>query len=74
MNVIFEFQESEEHTGKTPGKLSHGARLRKRLVELERHLEHQIAEERYEAAAAVRDQIREIEVKLKADVSEREQE
>lgn len=74
MNVIFEFQEAEEHTGKSPGKLSEGARLRKKLVELERSLEHQIAEEKYEAAASVRDQIKEIEGRLNADVSEREQE
>lgn len=72
--VIVEFQESEEHLGKLPGKVSEGARLRKRLVELERHLEHRIAEEDYEAAAAVRDQIREIDGKLHRDVSESEPE
>jgi protein-arginine kinase activator protein McsA len=57
-----------------PGKVSEGARLRKRLMELEKHLENQIAEERYEAAAAVRDQIKKIEVKLQIDGSEGEQE
>jgi protein arginine kinase activator len=62
--VLLEFQEATEHIGKIPGKASESARLRKRLVELERHLERQIAEEEYEAAAAVRDQIKEIEVKL----------
>jgi protein arginine kinase activator len=72
--VILEFQQAEEHLGKTPGKVSEGARLRKRLVELERHLEHQIAEEHYEAAAAVRDQIKEIEGKLQVDRSDSEQE
>jgi len=72
--VIVEFQEAEEHVGKMPGKVSKGARLRKRLVELEKHLEHQIAEERYESAAAVRDQIKEIEGKLQVDGSEGEQE
>jgi protein arginine kinase activator len=72
--VIIEFQEAEEHLGKMPGKVSEGARLRKRLMELEKHLEHQIAEERYEAAAGVRDQIKEIEGKLYVDGSEGEHE
>ena len=61
---IIEFQESEEHVGKMPGKVSEGARLRKRLLDLERDLEQQVAEEEYEAAAAVRDQMREIEGRL----------
>jgi protein arginine kinase activator len=74
MKVILEFQESDEHLGKMPGKVSEGARLRKRLVDLERHLQCQISEEHYEAAAAARDQIREIEGKLGMDVSEREPE
>ena len=69
-----EMQESEEHLGKLPGKVSEGARLRKRLMELERHLEHRIAEEDYEAAAAVRDQIREIDGKLNREVSDSEPE
>jgi protein arginine kinase activator len=72
--VIIEFQESEEHCGKMPQKVSVGARLRKRLVDLERDLEHQIAEEEYEAAAAVRDQIREIEGRLKEEATDGGQE
>ncbi len=72
--VIIEFQESGEHVGKMPGKVTESARLRKRLVELERHLEHQIAEERYEAAAAARDQIQEIQGRLSREVGDSEQE
>ena len=68
-NVIREFQEAEEHLGKMPGSASEGARLRKKLIELERHLERQIAEEEYEAAAAVRDRIREIEIRLDGGAS-----
>jgi protein arginine kinase activator len=66
-SVVLDFQEATEHIGKIPGKASESARLRKRLLELERYLERQIAEEEYEAAAAVRDQIREIEVKLETE-------
>jgi len=72
--VVIEFQESDEHIGKIPGKASEGARLRKRIIDLERHLQQKIAEEEYEAAAAVRDQIREIEVRLNADVIESDKE
>lgn len=67
--VIEEFQEAQEHVGKVPRRLSGAAVLRRKLVELERHLERQIAEERYEAAAAVRDQIQEIKVKLDKESS-----
>ncbi len=66
--VLLDFQEATEHIGKIPGKASESAKLRKRLVELERFLERQIAEEEYESAAAVRDQIREIEGKLEKDL------
>ena len=62
--VISEFQDASEHLGKTPRKAGEGARLRRKLIELERNLERQIAEEQYEAAAAVRDKIREIEDRL----------
>jgi len=65
--VLLDFQESTEHIGKIPGKASQSARLRKRLLELERYLERQIDEEEYEAAAAVRDQIVEIQGKLEME-------
>ncbi|MDD5748628.1 MAG: UvrB/UvrC motif-containing protein [Actinomycetota bacterium] len=74
LKVIREFQESEEHIGKAPAKLPEKARLRRKLLELEKRLERQIAEEHYEAAASVRDQIREIEGKLKETVEKSDKE
>jgi len=65
--LIFEFQEASEHIGKMPGKVSAGAKLRKRMIELEHSLERQIADEEYEAAAAVRDQIQEIKTILNSE-------
>ena len=65
--IILEFQEADEHRGKIPVKGSEGARLRKQVVELEKRLEKQIAEEEYESAAAVRDQIKEIRTKLSSE-------
>jgi len=71
-NVIQDFQEAGEHLGKMPRKISETAMLRKKLLELERHLERRIAEEEYEAAAAARDQIREIETRIEAEGKKRE--
>jgi len=68
LEIIREFQQADEHVGKVPGKISEKAKLRRKLVELERRLERQIAQERYEAAAAVRDQIQKIRVKLEEEV------
>lgn len=59
--VIVDFQGSGEHVGKMPAKLSRTAMLKKKMLELEERLRSQIEEEEYEAAAMVRDQIKEIE-------------
>jgi protein arginine kinase activator len=72
--VILEFQDSAEHVGKIPGSASREARLRRRLIELEGHLDRQIAEERYESAAAVRDKIMELRDRLNSEGGEIEQE
>lgn len=63
-SVIFDFQGAGEHTGKMPRKVSHQAKLRKKLIELERDLERQVAAEEYEAAARVRDRIHEMENRI----------
>ncbi len=73
-NSILEFHGSNKHTGKTPTKLSREARLRLKIAELERNLRKRIAEEEYEAAAAVRDEIRQIESILNSEGSESEKE
>ncbi|PKQ28466.1 MAG: hypothetical protein CVT63_02680 [Candidatus Anoxymicrobium japonicum] len=65
--VLLEFQGATEHVGKIPGKASKSARLRKRLLELEHHLERQVTQEEYEAAAAARDKIKKIKGELDMD-------
>jgi len=70
--VIRDFQEAGEHIGKMPRKISETSRLRRKLIELERHLERQIAEEEYESATAVRDEIREIETMIDTEGKKRE--
>lgn len=72
--VIMDFQDNTEHLGKMPGKVSESALLRKKVLELERGLERQIAEEQYEDAAAMRDQIRELKGRLGGEGSDGEKE
>ncbi|MBN1289021.1 MAG: hypothetical protein JXA49_05230 [Actinobacteria bacterium] len=70
--VIMDFQGSTGHKGKMPSRVSEDAKLRRRLIDLEQNLERQIIEEDYEAAASVRDKIREIREKLYPGVDEYE--
>jgi len=72
--VILEFQDASEHVGKAPAKASENARLRRRVMELERDLQRQIESEQYEAAAAARDQIMKIRGMLKAEGTDGEAE
>lgn len=67
--VILEFQEADEHAGKIPGRASKEAKLRRKLIELERRLEKNIAAEKYETAATVRDQIRKVESSLEREAN-----
>jgi len=51
------------HTGKVPGRLGSRAAVRRDVGELRQELEQAVAEERYERAAELRDQILELEQK-----------
>lgn len=62
--LVSEAERGIGHRGKMPRKASEKARLRKRLFDLEMDLAKQVAEERYESAAVVRDQIKEIQERL----------
>lgn len=52
-----------EHTGKSPARKASRFRTRRRLEELRAELQRAIQQERFEQAAALRDQIRELERK-----------
>jgi protein arginine kinase activator len=52
------------HTGKIPVRIGGETRLRYQLGQLKRELDLAVLEERYERAAEIRDQIREIEENL----------
>jgi protein arginine kinase activator len=55
---------STQHQGKSPARLGAKATLRKELMELKDDLSRAIKEERYEAAAQIRDQIKDLETKV----------
>jgi protein arginine kinase activator len=56
---------SDRHVGKVPGKAAHTLVIRERIKELTGSLEKAVRGEMYEDAAQIRDQIRELEAKLK---------
>lgn len=56
-----------QHVGKFPPKVSENSRRQHELIRLKNELKSAVEEERYEAAAHVRDQIQAIEAELKAN-------
>jgi protein arginine kinase activator len=60
---------SDRHVGKVPGKAAHTLVITERIKELTGDLEKAVRSEKYEDAAHIRDQIRELESKLKMSVA-----
>ena len=56
---------SDRHVGKVPSKAAHTLVITERIKELAGELEKTVHDEKYELAAQLRDQIRELESKLK---------
>lgn len=55
----------ERHVGKVPSKAAHTQILSEKIKELTDELHKAVSEEKYEDAAGIRDQIRDLEAKLK---------
>jgi len=55
-----------QHVGKFPPKVSENSRRQHELIRLKNELKSAVEEERYEAAASLRDQIQTIESEIKA--------
>lgn len=55
----------ERHVGKIPSRAAHAIAVNDRLRDLSKDLEQAVREERYEAAAEIRDRIRELESRLR---------
>jgi protein arginine kinase activator len=56
----------ERHAGKIPSKAAHSQILSEKIKELTDELHKAVSEEKYEDAAGIRDQIRDLEAKLKS--------
>jgi len=65
MPLIKRVQNANQHVGKRPSRLAPPIRVAQDLRELENRLQKSIAEEAFEEAASIRDQIRQLEEKLK---------
>jgi protein arginine kinase activator len=59
----------DHHVGKVPTKAMHTLALNGKIQELAEQLEKAVREEKYEDAAQIRDEIRELETKAKKSAS-----
>ena len=64
-SLLKAMHKSDRHVGKVPSKAAHTVVIGEKIKELTDELEKAIAAEKYEDAAHIRDQIREMESKLK---------
>lgn len=60
-------QSSDQHVGKVPRRAGGAIAVRRELTELRQHLQQQVAEERFEEAAKLRDRIRKLEQEIARD-------
>ena len=68
-SLLKAMHKSDRHVGKVPGKAAHTIVINERIKELSRDLEKAVSAEKYEEAAQIRDQIRDLEYKLKTTSS-----
>jgi protein arginine kinase activator len=64
-SLLKAMHKSDRHVGKVPGKAAHTIAISEKIQEFNRELEKAVSAEKYEEAAQIRDQIRELESKLK---------
>ena len=57
---------SDRHVGKVPSKAAHTVVVSEKIKDLSTQLEQAVREEKYEDAARIRDQIRQLELKLRS--------
>jgi protein arginine kinase activator len=62
--LVEKIHDSSQHIGKVPSRVSHEISLQKDVRQLQIELKRAVRREDYEKAAAIRDQIRQIEEKL----------
>ena len=64
-SLLKAMHKGDHHVGKVPTKAMHTLALNGKIQELAEQLEKAVREEKYEDAAQIRDEIRELETKLK---------
>jgi protein arginine kinase activator len=64
-SLLKAMHKGDHHVGKVPAKAMHTLALSGKLQELSEQLEKAVREEKYEDAAQIRDELRELESKLK---------
>ena len=64
-SLLKAMHKSDRHVGKVPGRAAHTIAISERITELSRDLDKAVSAEKYEEAAQIRDEIRELESKLK---------
>ena len=64
-SLLKAMHKGDHHVGKVPAKAMHTLALSGKVQELSEQLEKAVREEKYEDAAQIRDEIRELELKLK---------
>ena len=64
-SLLKAMHKGDHHVGKVPAKAMHTLALSAKVQELSEELEKAVREEKYEDAAQIRDQIRELESKMK---------
>jgi len=64
-SLLKAMHKSDRHVGKVPGKAAHTVVISEKIKELSHELGKAVSAEKYEEAAQIRDQIRELESKLK---------
>lgn len=68
-SLLKAMHKGDHHVGKVPTKAMHTLALNGKIQELAEQLEKAVREEKYEDAAQIRDEIRELETKLKKSAS-----
>ncbi|HUJ71142.1 MAG TPA: UvrB/UvrC motif-containing protein [Verrucomicrobiae bacterium] len=68
-SLLKAMHKGDHHVGKVPTKAMHTLALNGKIQELTEQLDKAVREEKYEDAAQIRDEIRELEIKLKKSAS-----
>lgn len=71
-HIFKRLQAGTKHVGKQPGQVSSAIAIQKRIDEIRLAMQTAIAEERFEDAAVMRDEVRELELKLQGVGGERD--